>query len=1252
MKDSVSNSEIIKSITVTAQEDHEEPNITSQGVLAISGEADTKINPLNATIIFEAKDATLSSTALDNLEVSINGHRTSPTVSIQNNLISLSSFLKEGLNSIEISTLDSNELLITGKAEIWAGNNSLTVNPIGSQGTVLAPPFVITSFLAKNTLVKSALSGTTISNLPPEKVLVLLEDANGNLGTAVSNASKTNSMVDVVMYPKTQSDTPQNNDFQEGLSGWNIINGTGSIASHFENGQVFNENKDLTVAGENQIRISRIIDNSLNFRTASLRFLIQTGLEKNDFALVFRGLDSQTNKVIFLSVEKNLPNTWLEYSFSNSIQGEPVEVVLINFPKTSLSSSNYNVPVNSILDIAGSVLLPKALAIDGNPSFVVVDNAKSSNVCVNNPRLIDLVPTKANAEAISPSIKNESWYVLNQLSIGAIPTSYNEGANQIAARLSLCDNTSVTDWQLEAVVPGKSIILGTKNSVTPPISLPSYDVEFTLSNPALIEIKNALGENPNEIELHLFAFDDSTHITKTNVFHRKVQLLVRDNINSIYRYNAERDNIQGGDDWMRPKTLNLIKAMVERYKNLPQLDRFTFNDISNMNGSYFPGHWNHNLGLSIDANLRGYNLPNNAANVPVENIESLKKLFDFFKIYHEDLGKIIFTHTRPIKELVGSTAWLKKHTEIVESEDDPTYFFENETTFNRLRYQCIENRLMRRLVESEPYHGNHYHFEIEEVNAPIRVKQPGTIKVKMSQEKKGVLKFEPEIFTWASDVRHEVFYEKELSDGTFEFVPLQAGVNPLGSEVYGKVKLKFLKIDKSSGDYACSNKFENALPEFASNEDVEYVTVNLVPEGVCKGEFLKPVRGTFGDNGTSNEVGWVSPDAILDKGNIGANSYLCKGSSLKDYSELYGGPDGLLEVTNSQISKGTVVYGNVRIDNSNIDHADILGPASNGPWTPETKYSSIQYADITDVLNEPTGIGYVGPNQIYGMVNMLGSASARVYVDRASLPITAPDSPPGIQGTQILSAAQVINILGGAKISNSFISGRYDSSLEGKELSISGNSEINSSSLVGHLSVSGNSKITSSGLYASDSTAGGPTDPPTPPILGINFINTLSRSLASVTEEKAMEIYDVVVTSSSIGVKGKISGPDTHILNSFIYGNALIGKESTVKDSDVSEIQIERAKIISCLETRNLTISNSLVENSQVQYSSIVDSKIINSSTVLSSTIGTNSEISSSEVNLSKIESSKVLNASRIYESTQILNSTINNLECGENFVV
>lgn len=899
--------------------------------------------------------------------------------------------------------------------------------------------------------------------------------------------------------------------------------------------------------------------------------------------------------------------------------------------------------MNSILDIAGSVLLPKALAIDGNPSFVVVDNAKSSNVCVNNPRLIDLVPTKANAEAISPSIKNESWYVLNQLSIGAIPTSYNEGANQIAARLSLCDNTSVTDWQLEAVVPGKSIILGTKNSVTPPISLPSYDVEFTLSNPALIEIKNALGENPNEIELHLFAFDDSTHITKTNVFHRKVQLLVRDNINSIYRYNAERDNIQGGDDWMRPKTLNLIKAMVERYKNLPQLDRFTFNDISNMNGSYFPGHWNHNLGLSIDANLRGYNLPNNAANVPVENIESLKKLFDFFKIYHEDLGKIIFTHTRPIKELVGSTAWLKKHTEIVESEDDPTYFFENETTFNRLRYQCIENRLMRRLVESEPYHGNHYHFEIEEVNAPIRVKQPGTIKVKMSQEKKGVLKFEPEIFTWASDVRHEVFYEKELSDGTFEFVPLQAGVNPLGSEVYGKVKLKFLKIDKSSGDYACSNKFENALPEFASNEDVEYVTVNLVPEGVCKGEFLKPVRGTFGDNGTSNEVGWVSPDAILDKGNIGANSYLCKGSSLKDYSELYGGPDGLLEVTNSQISKGTVVYGNVRIDNSNIDHADILGPASNGPWTPETKYSSIQYADITDVLNEPTGIGYVGPNQIYGMVNMLGSASARVYVDRASLPITAPDSPPGIQGTQILSAAQVINILGGAKISNSFISGRYDSSLEGKELSISGNSEINSSSLVGHLSVSGNSKITSSGLYASDSTAGGPTDPPTPPILGINFINTLSRSLASVTEEKAMEIYDVVVTSSSIGVKGKISGPDTHILNSFIYGNALIGKESTVKDSDVSEIQIERAKIISCLETRNLTISNSLVENSQVQYSSIVDSKIINSSTVLSSTIGTNSEISSSEVNLSKIESSKVLNASRIYESTQILNSTINN---------
>lgn len=1228
VSDNFSSATISKNVEVKNEEDDSEGN-PSSGYLAILPNLEHQINSLNTEVVFTIENAIISSDSSKQVEIFRNGTQIIASGALDNNKLIFKNILESGRNEIFVSTSDSSGKILSGSAVIWAGNNSVSVIPKASVGAQLTPPYSTNVFLADELSVTSAYNVLNPGNLPKTTLVIVVEDALKQIGITIVPENKINSDIIVTLFPPTDLIAIENNDFTSGLSGWSITGGTPAVIPHIETSEPNPSNLDLSVSASSSIRVSKIIQKGIAQRSAWITYKYQSKNANDKVITVFRGTNSGK---LFLNVsrpdltipisETETENStgWTQANAMNFLEGEPVEVILSTFPaEQAVSSVKRSQLLKKSRDVIFSQFISEALAASSQASLVI-DKIVTGHGCVISKKFIDYSPPPSFFQSQTSDTIEASNFLLYGLSVGQFDINQLGGKNTIAARVKVCGDTSFYNWRIEAYTKTETLVLGKTLGISPPLLHDiknEYDIVFTLDENALKKISENIPSD-EKIKLYLSAYSDSAQSEKFTIYSENFEILIRKVWPEKFRYAPDRGNSVGGDDWMPPWMNDLMTAITNEFENSPE-GNIRFNDVANMNGGYFKEpHAGHRDGFNIDIAVR--------INHPVggwsESQEAMNAFFKVFKKYGNRVELVFLQHHRPFSDGDGDDSI--SQLEDIPEEENFKHFNIEEVSFNRLRHECIGNRLMRRVITSVEGHGTHYHFKMRK--EAISKTSPGEIELKVSQSEGGVLKFQPEIFKWENNERYEVYFEKEISDGYKEFVPLVPNENPLGNN-YGQIKLKALRIKRNGNDYTCSTKFQTTFPEFVRNEEVEYFIVNLNPDGVCNGEYLKPVRGVFGDYPTSMEVGWVSPESVLDKGNIGANAYLCAGSSLKNYSELFGGNNGILEVKNSNISSGTYIYGNIRIDNSNVDHADISGPYIEGPWSPQSKFSVIRFSDIKDLLDEVAEIGYVGPNQIYGLVNLLGSASARVNIDRASLPINAPDSPSGIQGTQILSALQEINILAGAKISNSFISGRYGFDVEGKVLSIGGNTEIFSSSLIGNLSISGTTKISSSGVYGAVDTSGGPENP--------------TRSMARVESENEIEISDASILSSTVRIKGKILGPDTRIENSNIGGKSLIVSGSIVKDSDIGEVQIEGTKLVSCEGGYNFNSKNSLIENSILFNSIINDSKVSNTNQVRDSQVFNNSEISNSAVYSSTVDSSKIINSSNVSESIFSLNSII-----------
>jgi hypothetical protein len=84
---------------------------------------------------------------------------------------------------------------------------------------------------------------------------------------------------------------------------------------------------------------------------------------------------------------------------------------------------------------------------------------------------------------------------------------------------------------------------------------------------------------------------------------KDLPLLQWANLSEDQRFlGSTRDPLLGGDDWIRPRILPVIKGMLAKGQPLD----LRFNDFSNMHGQRFPPHIAHKVGLDVDATVLAF----------------------------------------------------------------------------------------------------------------------------------------------------------------------------------------------------------------------------------------------------------------------------------------------------------------------------------------------------------------------------------------------------------------------------------------------------------------------------------------------------------------------------------------------------------------------------------------------------------------------------------------------------------------------
>ncbi len=1218
---------IINAINVLPTQPIENGYPRSEGMLSLKEKFDQKFNAIGTSITLVLDDADFGNNSVRDTQIWINDNLTGISPKIVGHDFIVENLLIDGLNRLRIVSFDSENKALIFDAEIWAGTNTIKLNPI-LDGQSSPGPLDISAILPdQKTLSFSSLNGI-VENVPSEKIVFYALDSNLNSGVSIFSGNNLSLQLD--LRPQANAGSPDNNDFSQGLNGWVVSGAVTSITPHNENNINDQGNDDLSIRTNTIAYVKRTLTNRFDSNMNWMRFKFSGTNPDDSYVLVFRGATSKQVKIssknlryfgLLEKTENSFSTNWIEDAFQLGMAGEPVDIEMYFIPAIIQANSSFFLKkekdysllktFSNFLKVTESLFFIRAQAASGTLT-AVVDYVDQHSACVQKLDLLDygspLLIKNNNTDLIKHPLK--------YLSIGEFPQSY--GKVRVGARVRVCYSNSVREWKLKTIINGEERVLDTQIEDIPP-DMP-FDIVFSLDNSVLTEMVSSLGTDEN-VDLIFSAAGNLPTEKSIPIRSMKIQVLVNKQFNaSKYRFgNLTRDSKEGGDDWMAPWMEIFFTEFLEAYKG-----SIKFNDISNMNGGFFIDHLGHETGMEVDINIRNYQLlevpadaeENPNTNNPVESQEAIEKSLDLFNDYGIKITNAFILHGRP----------------------EPAFEYSNEPfdpdleSWNRMRYECINNRLLRNFLTSSPRHGDHFHINFSKTNKTTN--DPGPNELKVSVGTDGILNFQPSIFAWHGDIQYEAYFEKNM-DGYIEYVPLIPNKNPLGTE-FGKIKLKILKIKKGAQyNYSCSTDFKSttSLANSENNKPPKYIYLHIRKEGNCGGAYLTPIKAPAKDINPEDSVGWKADMAVVENAKIGIGSYICDTSTVKQNSEVYGGNFGFVEIINSNISGGSLILGNYSIKNSNIDHADIETELISESFA-DSELTKVFYTDIKDLTSSPVVENGEQPMHIYGNVNLNGTINKPIKIEMTSSPISVGQN--SIPGTQIFGIVQPVNIQGGTHIRNALI-GSTDSSLYSNvPIEILEDSIIDQSYIYGNVRLSDGAKIEFSqvGAYAENSAV-------------ISARKPASKSSAFSTESSDPILMKISVVGSSISSNSNINGYGTivgnqvRITNSQVYDSMNIsGKtivdRSTIKSSTISDATIEaESQVEASSITEESTVSSSYVSGGIL----LNKAKITDSSNVL----GT---INDSEVtNNSGISDSNIINKSKINGSAVTLGSTIDNSE-------
>lgn len=207
-----------------------------EGALVLEGAAENTLNPAETVFTYVLSSATFDVAASD-VKVVVNGvELASSNIAVSSAQISASTRLQEGRNEIRFKAYDSVGRPVFLNKTIWAGSNTLTVNVVDSDGAPIAGDVALKLSLSDDPAIGLSANGTggsaSFANVPSRTVIVEARTADNRTGVVGGIGSDGLMTIRVLKF--NEVDPTDNNDFSQGLAGYQIGNSPVEIVAHEE----------------------------------------------------------------------------------------------------------------------------------------------------------------------------------------------------------------------------------------------------------------------------------------------------------------------------------------------------------------------------------------------------------------------------------------------------------------------------------------------------------------------------------------------------------------------------------------------------------------------------------------------------------------------------------------------------------------------------------------------------------------------------------------------------------------------------------------------------------------------------------------------------------------------------------------------------------------------------------------------------------------------------------------------------------
>jgi hypothetical protein len=176
------------------------------------------------------------------------GDQTGASFKVNGNSIPLSSLttsptdmtasvsLEEGKNTVSFKAYDTVGRPVYKNETIWAGSNTLQVRVVDSNGAPVSQPVDVSLKLADDATIGAAAvavnGSASFNNLPNRTVVIEAKTADNQAG--VSGGVGSDGTITVRLAKFNASSSVNNNDFSQGLDGWEIGGAPATIIPHIE----------------------------------------------------------------------------------------------------------------------------------------------------------------------------------------------------------------------------------------------------------------------------------------------------------------------------------------------------------------------------------------------------------------------------------------------------------------------------------------------------------------------------------------------------------------------------------------------------------------------------------------------------------------------------------------------------------------------------------------------------------------------------------------------------------------------------------------------------------------------------------------------------------------------------------------------------------------------------------------------------------------------------------------------------------